>query len=128
MSHYHCKFGCVSRSLNIFFTNFKGIKMDFDKVVVVLSTILGLVAVICFIPFLSFIVFPFFQSFSPECRIEKFVNEHCLQGNEVAILIKRERLSHYTDRDHALIRAAIEGNESAIKALKLDSVIKKTEI
>jgi hypothetical protein len=101
--------------------------MNIDQIITVFGAILAALAMICFIPFLTLVVFPFFQSFSPEHKIENFVNKHCLQGNEIAILIKRERLSYYSERDHTLIRAAIEGNENAIRALKLDSAIRKNK-
>ena len=72
------------------------------------------------VPFILDIVFPFFKGFSSEKRMEKYSNEHCIKGNDIAILIRRDKLNYYLERDYDLIRAAIEGNENAIKALKLD--------
>ena len=72
------------------------------------------------VPFILDIVFPFLKGFSSEKRMEKYINEHCIKGNDIAILIRRDKLNYYLERDYDLIRAAIEGNENAIKALKLD--------
>lgn len=95
--------------------------MTIKEVLPVLGTILGVGAMFGIIPFIMFVVFPFFQSLSPEGRFEKFVHQQCLQGNEIAILIRRDGTRFYRDQDFKLARAAIEGNEHAIRALKLDS-------
>jgi hypothetical protein len=100
-------------------------KMTIKNFISVFGTVLCAVILSCFVPFLSYVVFPLFNSFSPESRLEQFVDEHCLQGNEIAILIRRERISRYLEKDYMLIRAAIEGNENAIKALKLDPGTRK---
>jgi hypothetical protein len=95
--------------------------MTVTNIFTILGTILGVGAAMCFIPFIVFVVFPFFNSFSPEKRLERFIDEKCLEGNEVAIRIRREGLFRYhSHNDNKLIRAAIEGNEYAIKALKLE--------
>lgn len=89
------------------------------------STVLVSIAAICaaasIIPFMVFVIFPFFHSLTPEKRLEKFIDENCLQGNEVAIRIRRERIRYYCDGDYKLVRAAIEGNVNAIRALKLET-------
>lgn len=94
--------------------------MTIKDIAPVLGPILSVVAAICFIPVMVFVVFPFFESLSSEKRLEKFVDDQCLQGNEMAILIRRDGTRYYAKRDYKLIRSAIEGNEYAIKALKLD--------
>lgn len=86
----------------------------------ILGPALAFIAMLCIAPFIIFIAFPLFQSLSREKRFEKFVDDQCIQGNQIAILIRRERMSYLSDRDHKLMQAAIEGNENAIKALKLD--------
>lgn len=90
-----------------------------------LSPILGIIAgmgtLICMFPLLLYVVFPFFENFSQEKKLEKFIDEKCLEGNQIAIRIRRQNFSYYSKRDYKLIRAAIQGNEHAIKALKLDA-------
>ena len=53
--------------------------------------------------------------------LEKFINEKCLEGNEIAIQIRREGCRYFSDKDYNLVRAAIEGNQYAIRALKLET-------
>lgn len=83
-------------------------------------SISAICAAIFIIPLMAYVIFPFVNSLSPEKRLEKFIDEKCLQGNEVAICIRRDRIRYYSDRDCKLIRAAIEGNVYAIRALKLE--------
>jgi hypothetical protein len=91
------------------------------------GSVLTIVVSICFIPLMMFVVFPFFERLSSEKRLEKFVDNQCLRGNEIAILVRREGNRYYDKRDYKLIRAAIEGNEHAIKALKLDPESRKNK-
>lgn len=95
--------------------------MSFKEILSFLGPLLGVGIAICSVPLMMYVIFPFFQSLSPEKRFEKFIDDQCLLGNEIAILIRREGTRYYLDKDFALIRAAIEGNENAVRALKLDS-------
>jgi hypothetical protein len=94
--------------------------MTYTNIFTILGTVAGVVAAICFVPLLAFVVFPFINGLSPEKRLEKFIDKKCLEGNEVAIRIRREGLRYCRDTDYRLIRGAIEGNKYAIKALKLE--------
>lgn len=95
--------------------------MEEKEIKSTLQNVFGCTCVICFIPFMYFIVLPFFNSFTPENRLEKFINDECIEGNEIAIRIKRERIRYHNNNDYNLVRSAIEGNEHAIRALGLDS-------
>lgn len=95
--------------------------MTLKEILLFLAPIFFITTSLCLVPFLMYVVFPFFQSFSPEKRFEKYIDDKCIQGNEVAILIRREGVRSYLDKDYKLIKEAIEGNEYAIKALKLDA-------
>ena len=79
---------------------------------------------VCFMVFILNYAFPYISSLSPERRLEKFIDEECLKGNKVAIMIRQNK-SYISDKDHLLIRQAIEGNENALKALKLDEESRK---
>lgn len=63
--------------------------------------------------------FPFFDQFSKNSRLQRFVDKGCLDGNEVAIKIKKRGLYRFRD-DGELVKEAINGNEFAYKALRLD--------
>ena len=91
---------------------------DLLSIICVVGSILS---ALLLVPFLIYVVFPFFNSFSPEKKLERLVDEQCVQGNEIAIRIRRDGTRYYYDRDYKLVKAAIEGNENAIRALKLDS-------
>jgi hypothetical protein len=96
--------------------------MIIKNVLIVCGVVVGGVGALCFIPFMAYIVFPFFFNLTPEKRLEKLVDVKCVEGNEIAIQIRQDRFkSYYSESDCRLIRAAIEGNKYAIKALKLDS-------
>ncbi len=84
-------------------------------------------AIFGLILFMGFFVFPFLNSLSPEKRLEKYIDKKCLEGNQVAIHIRRKNM-FYMYPNIRLIRAAIDGNEHAIKALKLDLGDDKTFI
>lgn len=94
--------------------------MTLKEMLPFLGPILVITTSICLVPFLMYIVLPFLQSFSPEKRFERYIDKKCIQGNEIAILIRREGLKYSLSKDYELMQAAIEGNEHAIKALKLD--------
>ena len=94
--------------------------MELKDVINVGSVIIVFISIFVLMFVLFFVVFPFIQSFSPEKRFERFVDEKCLEGNEVAIRMRRNRLRYYSDRDFNLYREAINGNENAVKALNLD--------
>lgn len=106
-----------SESLN----NNKEFKMTFKEIIAIILPFVGIGIAFCFVPFMMYIVFPFFQNLSPEKKFEKYIDEQCLQGNEIAICIRRGGIRYYFDRDYKLVRAAIEGNEYAIRALKLEA-------
>lgn len=91
-----------------------------DQLSLFLIPIFCTVIAFSFIPLCMYVIFPFFHSLSQEQRFEKYINNQCLQGNEIAILIRREGIRYYNEKDYQLIRAAIQGNVHAIKALKLD--------
>lgn len=76
------------------------------------------------IPVFLFVIFPYINRFSAEERFNRFVNTECIKGNEVAILIKRQRIRYYNYNDYFLARSAINGNKNAIKALNLDGMEK----
>lgn len=101
--------------------------MTVNGLVSVLGVFGALVMAFCLVPFLVFIVFPFFNSLTAEKRLEKFINDQCLQGNEIAIRIKRDKIRFYDNTDYALVRSAIQGNEHAIRALKLDPESQKNK-
>lgn len=90
------------------------------KIGEIVSAFLIIAGSICFIPLMMYVVFPFFESFSAEKKLEKFIEEQCLLGNEIAIQIRRDNIRYYADSDYKLVRAAIEGNENAARALRLD--------
>jgi hypothetical protein len=87
-------------------------------------SVLGLIAIafgtIMFMMFLIYGFIPFVFSFSPEKRLERFVNEKCIEGNEIAIKIRQRRTYLIREGNGELIRSAIEGNEGAIRALELN--------
>ena len=95
--------------------------MAAKEVLTIIGIVFGVGAMLCFIPFMAYVVFPFFINLTPEKRLEKFIDEKCLQGNEIAIRIRREGFRYYRDRDYKIVRAAIEGNVHAVRALNLDS-------
>ncbi len=101
--------------------------MEIKNIVTIVGAIICSVAVFCFIFFMAFVLFPFLSSFAPEKRLEKFIDTKCLQGNEIAIRIRRQGIRYFSDRDCRLVRAAIEGNEHAIKALKLEPANNKID-
>jgi hypothetical protein len=94
--------------------------MNIDDILHVLFTIIVVLSMFSIVPLVLFVLFPFFQSFTYEKRIEKLIDEECLKGNEIAIRIRRREISYFADRDHLLIKEAINGNENAVRALKLD--------
>lgn len=100
---------------------YRAIKVTEMKIGEILSVILTILASICFLPFMMYIVFPFFESFTPEKKLEKLIEQQCLLGNEIAIQIRRDNFRYYANSDYKLVRAAIEGNVNAAKALKLDN-------
>jgi hypothetical protein len=95
--------------------------MAIKEAITILGTITAIIVAASFIPLMAYVVFPFFNSLSPEKRLEKFINEKCLEGNETAIQIRREGYRYYSEKDYKLVRAAIEGNKHAIRALKLET-------
>jgi hypothetical protein len=96
--------------------------MEIKNIITVLGTIFCSIAVIGSIFFMGFVLFPFLSGLSPEKRLEKFIDKKCLEGNEIAIRIRRQGIRYFSDRDCGLVRAAIEGNEHAIRALKLEDI------
>lgn len=86
----------------------------------ILILVLAIVGPACLVPFIMHIVFPFFESFSAEKKLEKFIEEQCILGNEIAIQIRRDNIRYYAVSDYKLVRAAIQGNENAARALNLD--------
>lgn len=95
--------------------------MEIKNIITVLGTIICSVAIVGSIFFIGFVLLPFLSGLTPEKRLEKFIDKKCLEGNQVAIRIRRQNMRYFCDRDCRLVRAAIEGNEHAIKALKLES-------
>jgi hypothetical protein len=56
-----------------------------------------------------------------EYRIKKTINSEILKGNKIAIAIKCENYSWMiSPENEELIMAALEGNEGAIKALRIN--------
>ena len=87
-----------------------------------MGLVLGPVFLVVFFMFIMFVMPSFFSEFSAERRLERFVDQKCIEGNEIAIKIRRERI-YIICRDAQLIRAAIDGNQNAIKALRLDEKV-----
>lgn len=94
--------------------------MEIKNILTVLGTIICSVTIVGSIFFMGFVLFPFLSGLAPEKRLEKFIDKRCLEGNEIAIRIRRQNMRYFSDRDCSLVRAAIEGNEHAIRALKLE--------
>jgi len=82
--------------------------------------IISVFASILCVPIMLFVIFPYINRFSAEERFNRFVNTECIKGNEIAILIKRQRIRYYNCNDYVLAKSAIKGNKNAIKALNLD--------
>lgn len=99
--------------------------MEIENIITVLGAIACFVAVVGSMFFMGFVLFPFLSGLAPEKRLEKFIDKKCLEGNQIAIRIRRQGMRYFGDRDCRLVRAAIEGNEHAIKALKLESIESK---
>ena len=100
--------------------------MEIKNIITVVSTIICSFAVVGSVFFMALVLFPFLSSLTPEKRLEKFIDKKCLEGNEIAIRIRRQNMRFFGDGDCRLVRAAIEGNEHAIRALKLEPI--KTKI
>jgi hypothetical protein len=94
--------------------------MEIKNIITVFGTIVSSVAVVGSIFFLGFVLFPLLSGLAPEKRLERFIDKKCLEGNEIAIRIRRQNVRYFSDRDHRLVRAAIDGNEHAIRALRLE--------
>jgi hypothetical protein len=101
--------------------------MEIKNIISIVGTIICSMAVVGSIFFMAVVFFPFLSSLAPEKRLEKFIDKKCLEGNEIAIRIRRQNMRYFSDRDCALVRAAIEGNEHAIKALKLETAENRME-
>jgi hypothetical protein len=101
--------------------------MEIKNILTVLGMIICSVTIVGSIFFMGFVLFPFLSGLAPEKRLEKFIDKKCLEGNEIAIRIRRQNMRYFSDRDCRLVRAAIEGNEHAIKALKLEPSENKME-
>lgn len=96
--------------------------MEIKNIITVLGAIIGSVVVIGSVFFMGFVFFPFLSGLAPEKRLEKFIDKKCLEGNELAIRIRRQNIQYFSGRDYVLVQAAIDGNEHAIRALKLEFV------
>lgn len=94
--------------------------MKSEYVFTTLYSISVILISVSIIPLTLYVVFPFFQSLSPEKKLEKYIDQQCILGNEIAISIRRRNIRYYNDSDKRLIKSAIEGNQNAIKALNLD--------
>ena len=96
--------------------------MEFTNLKTIVVSIIYLTAIGGSVFFVGFVLFPFFSNLSPEKRLEKFIDNRCLEGNEIAIQIRRQNIRYFGVRDFKLVRAAIEGNKHAIRALRLQDV------
>ena len=69
----------------------------------------------------AFIWFFIIREKVAEHRIKGVINSEILKGNKVAVAMKIEGYSSLVDvENEVLITAALNGNESAIKALRID--------
>jgi hypothetical protein len=101
--------------------------MEIKYIISIVGTVICSMAVVGSIFFMAVVLFPFLSSLAPEKRLEKFIDKKCLQGNEIAIRIRRQNMRYFSDKDCTLVRAAIEGNEYAITALKLELIENRVE-
>lgn len=66
-----------------------------------------------------FFYFSFIRKELEENKLEKTVDQEVIKGNKVAIAMRRSsRFVYFKDKD--LIIAALEGNKSAIEALRIE--------